>query len=132
MLRFGAGCRYNSVRAMAAKLSADPSLRGRIKKGLTVQGILSEKQDAQIKSTITAEVIVDPRGCVAEPMVVPWSCPRCGRMYVQVQTSNGEEARAIGDLHSPEEQIRETYTDSASAAESIWQAEKYYGRAEDL
>ena len=36
--------RYFSVRAMAAKLSADPSLRGRLKKGLTVQGILSEKQ----------------------------------------------------------------------------------------
>ena len=66
---------------MAAKVSADPSLRGRLKKGLTVQGILSEKQEAQIKSMITAEVIVDPRGCVAEPMVVPWSCPRCGKMY---------------------------------------------------
>ena len=51
---------------------------------------------------------------------------------VQVQTSDGEEARAIGDVHSPEEQSRETYADSASAAESIWQAEKYYGRAEDL
>ena len=73
--------RYFSVRAMAAKLSAAPSLRGRLKKGLTVQGILSEKQKAQITTTITAEVFVDPRGCVAEPMVVPWSCPRCGKMY---------------------------------------------------
>ena len=45
---------------------------------------------------------------------------------VQVQTSDGEEARAIGDVHSPEEQSREMYADSASAAESIWQAEKYY------
>ena len=72
--------RYFSVRAMAAKLSAAPSLRGRLKRGLTVQGILSEKQKAQIKTTITAEVFVDPRG-VAEPMVVPWSCPRCGTMY---------------------------------------------------
>ena len=51
---------------------------------------------------------------------------------VQVQTSDGEEARAIGDVHSPEEQSKDTYTDSASAAESIWQAEKYYGRADDL
>ena len=73
--------RYFSVRAMTAKLSADPSLRGRLKKGLTVQGILSVKQKAQMKSTITAEEFVDPRGCVAEPMVVPWSCPRCGKMY---------------------------------------------------
>ena len=73
--------RYFSVRTMAAKLSAAPSLRGRLKKGLTVQGILSEKQKAQITTTITAEVFVDPRGCVAEPMVVPWSCPRCGKMY---------------------------------------------------
>ena len=54
------------------------------------------------------------------------------RKDVQVQTSDGEEARAIGDVHSPEEQSREMYADSASAAESIWQAEKYYGRAEDL
>ena len=50
---------------------------------------------------------------------------------LQVQTSDGEEARAIGDVHSLEEQSRETYADSASAAESIWQAEKYYGRAEE-
>ena len=51
---------------------------------------------------------------------------------VQVQTSDGEEVRAIGDVHSPEEQRSEMFADSASAAESIWHAEKYYGRAEDL
>ena len=34
---------------------------------------------------------------------------------VQVQTSDGEEARAIGDLHSPEE----TFSTIASAAEYI-------------
>ena len=123
--------RYFSVRAMAAKLSAAPSLRGRLKKGLTVQVILSEKQKAQITTTITAEVFVDPRGCVAEPMVVPWSCPRCGKMY-KCKLAMAKKHAQLATVHSPEEQSRETYADSASAAESIWHAEKYYGRAEDL
>ena len=66
--------RYFSARAMAAKI--DPDLRGRLKRGLPVQGILSDKQP-----TITAGQIVDPRRCVAEPMEVSWSCPRCGQMH---------------------------------------------------
>ena len=100
--------RYFSVRAMAAKLSADPSLRGRLKKRLTVQGILSEKQKAQMKSTITAEEIVHPRGCVAEPMVVPWSCPRCGKMYkckLAMATKHAQLATCTAPKNKPEKQI---------------------------
>ena len=51
---------------------------------------------------------------------------------LQAQTSNGEEAHTIGDVHSPKEKGRGTATTNANAAESKWQAEKYYSGAEEL
>ena len=35
----------------------------------------------RVQSTINIEETVDPRGCVAELVVVPWNCPRCGKIY---------------------------------------------------
>ena len=75
LLDLGAFNQRFSVRAMAAKVSADPSLGGRLK------GVLSEDQTARTQSTINVEETANPRRCYSEPMVVPRSCLTCGNIY---------------------------------------------------